>query len=59
MFIVSNQHNTYYFANNNKEHFNFNADERFLPVYQWADDKNRKITALDAFADVFLQKCRF
>lgn len=58
MFIVSNQHNTYYFANNNKEHFNFNADERFLPVYQWADDKNRKITALDAFADVFLQKCR-
>lgn len=58
MFIVSNQHNTYYFANNNKEHFNFNADERFLPVYQWADDKNRKITALDSFADVFLQKCR-
>lgn len=58
MFIVSNQHNTYYFANNNKEHFNFNADERFLPVYQWADDKNQKITALDAFADVFLQKCR-
>lgn len=58
VFIVSNQHNTYYFANNNKEHFNFNADERFLPVYQWADDKNRKITALEAFAEVFLQKCR-
>ena len=58
MFIVSNQHNTYYFAANNKEHFNFNADERFLPVYQWADEKNQKVTALDAFADVFLQKCR-
>lgn len=58
VFIVSNQHNTYYFANNNKEHFNFNADERFLPVYQWADDKNRKITTLEAFAEVFLQKCR-
>ena len=58
MFIVSNQHNTYYFANNNKDHFNFNADERFLPVYRWADEDNRKITGLETFADVFLQKCR-
>lgn len=58
MFIVSNRHNTYYFANNNKEHFNFNAEEKYLPVYQWADDKNNKITGLDAFSDVFLQKCR-
>lgn len=58
MFIVSNRHNTYYFANNNKEHFNFNAEEKYLPVYQWADEKNNKITGLDAFSDVFLQKCR-
>ena len=58
MFIVSNQHNTYYFANNNKEHFNFNAEEKYLPVYQWADEKNQKITGLDAFSDAFLQKCR-
>ena len=58
MFIVSNQHSTYYFANNNKEHFNFNAEEKYLPVYQWADDNNQKITGLDAFSDVFLQKCR-
>ena len=58
IFIVSNQHNTYYFANNNKEHFNFNADERFLPVYQWADENNKKIAGLYDFADVFLQKCR-
>ena len=58
MFIVSNQHNTYYFANNNKEHFNFNAEEKYLPVYQWADEKNNKITGLEAFSDVFLQKCR-
>ncbi|MBR7023668.1 MAG: type I restriction endonuclease subunit R, partial [Bacteroidales bacterium] len=58
MFIVSNQHNTYYFANNNKEHFNFNAEEKYLPVYQWADEKNNKITGLEAFSEVFLQKCR-
>ncbi len=58
MFIVSNQHNTYYFANNNKEHFNFNAEEKYLPVYQWADEKNQKITGLEAFSDAFLQKCR-
>lgn len=58
MFIVSNQTNTYYFANNNNQHFNFNADENFLPVYRWADEDNRKISGLDAFADAFLPKCR-
>ena len=58
IFIVSNQHNTYYFANNNKEQFNFNAEEKYLPVYQWADEKNNKITGLEAFSDVFLQKYR-
>ncbi|MBQ6765594.1 MAG: type I restriction endonuclease subunit R [Paludibacteraceae bacterium] len=58
MFIVSNQSNTYYFANNNIEHFNFNADERFLPVYQWADENNKKISGLDLFSEAFLQKCR-
>lgn len=34
LFIVSNESNTYYFANNNREHFSFDADERFLPVYR-------------------------
>lgn len=58
IFIVSNQKNTYYFANNNNEHFNFNADEKYLPVYRWADEKNSKITELDAFSEVFLQKCK-
>ena len=58
MFIVSNQTNTYYFANNNNQHFNFNADENFLPVYRWADEDNRKINGLDAFADAFLPQCR-
>lgn len=57
LFIVSNQSNTYYFANNNNQHFNFNADEHYLPVYQWADETNKKIAGLDAFADVFLPKC--
>ncbi len=57
LFIVSNRAETYYFANNNNRHFSFNADERFLPVYQFADDKNKKITSLDAFADAFLNKC--
>ena len=58
MFIVSNQHNTYYFTNNNKEHFNFNTEEKYLPVYRWANEKNEKITELEAFSDAFLQKCR-
>lgn len=57
LFIVSNRDQTYYFANNQSQHFAFNADERFLPIYQWADEDNRKITHLDDFADAFLAKC--
>jgi type I restriction enzyme R subunit len=57
LFIVSNRDRTYYFANNNARHFAFNADERFLPVYEYADEANQKITRLDAFADAFLKKC--
>lgn len=57
LFIVSNRTNTYYFANNNARHFAFNADERFLPIYQFADELNKKITQLDEFADKFLGKC--
>lgn len=57
LFIVSNRTNTYYFANNNARHFAFNADERFLPIYQFADEANHKITQLDDFADKFLAKC--
>lgn len=57
LFIVSNRADTWYFANNNARHFSFNADERFLPVYQFADKDNKKITHLDAFADEFLAKC--
>ena len=57
MFIVSNEINTLYFANNQKQHFSFNADERFLPIYQLADEDNSKIAHLHDFADKFLAKC--
>jgi len=57
LFIVSNRDSTYYFANNNARHFAFNAEERFLPIYQFADEANKKITHLDDFADTFLVKC--
>src|SRR5688500_10020220 len=57
LFIVSNRDSTYYFANNNARHFAFNAEERFLPIYQHAAEDNSKITHLDDFADKFLAKC--
>ena len=57
LFIVSNRTSTYYFANNNARHFAFNADERFLPIYQFADEANTKINHLDDFAQKFLPKC--
>ena len=55
VFIVSNRDSTYYFANNNNRHFSFNADERFLPIYQYAAPDNTKITGLDEFGG----RCRF
>jgi len=57
LFIVSNRTDTIYFANNNARHFAFNADERFLPVYRYADRDNKPINHLDNFAATFLQKC--
>lgn len=57
LFVVSNRSDTWYFANNNSRHFSFNADERFLPLYQYASEDNKKITHLDQFASKFLAKC--
>ena len=57
IFVVSNRTDTWYFANNNARHFSFNADERFLPIYQFASEDNKKITLLDSFAEKFLAKC--
>ncbi len=57
LFIVSNSNRTYYFANNRNQHFAFNADEQFLPVYELADENNKKINYLEDFTDRFLKKC--
>jgi type I restriction enzyme R subunit len=57
LFIVSNYTDTWYFANNNARHFGFNADEQFLPIYQFAAPDNSKIVHLDSFAEKFLEKC--
>jgi len=57
LFIVSNSSQTWYFANNNNEHFLFSVEERFLPIYRWATRDNRKIEHLSEFAQQFLAKC--
>ena len=57
LFIVSNRDSTYYFANNNTRHFAFNADEQFLPIYQYATPDNTKISGIYTFAEAFLAKC--
>lgn len=57
LFIVSNGgSDTMYFANNNDEHFHFDATNNYLPVYRAADRKNHKIAQLFAFSDMMLQK---
>lgn len=57
LFIVSNYNSTYYFSNNRNQHFTFNAEEQFLPVYQWADINNKKVSHLYDFTEKFLPKC--
>lgn len=57
LFIVSNRSQTWYFSNNNNEHFSFNVEERFLPIYRWASRDNKKVENLNQFADQFLAKC--
>lgn len=57
LFVVSNGGSTHFFANNRQEHFSFNADERYLPLYQFAAPDNKKIADLNKFADAFLAKC--
>lgn len=57
LFIVSNGgSDTMYFANNNDEHFHFDATNNYLPVYHAADRKNHKIVQLFNFSDMMLQK---
>lgn len=58
LFIVSNGFgNTMYFANNNEEHFQFDASNTYLPVYHVADRDNHKIGDLFEFSDMMLSKC--
>ncbi|MDN5201212.1 type I restriction endonuclease subunit R [Fulvivirgaceae bacterium BMA10] len=57
LFIVSNGSRTIYFSNNKNQHFQFNADEQFLPVYELADVNNKKINDLHDFTGKFLSKC--
>jgi type I restriction enzyme, R subunit len=49
MFVISNGVNTKYFANNRKQNFN--------QTFYWTDEKNKKITELEQFTQIFLEKC--
>jgi type I restriction enzyme, R subunit len=49
LFVISNGVNTKYYANNRKQ--------EFKQTFFWTDEENNKITKLDDFTDVFLEKC--
>lgn len=49
IFVISNGVNTKYFSNN--------PSQSFEQTFFWTDEQNIKITQLDAFANVFLEKC--
>lgn len=49
IFVISNGVNTKYFSNNPKQSFEY--------TFYWTDENNKKITKLEEFADVFLEKC--
>jgi len=49
IFVISNGVNTKYFSNN--------PTQSFEQTFYWTNEKNDKITNLDEFASVFLEKC--
>jgi type I restriction enzyme, R subunit len=49
IFVISNGVNTKYYSNNRKQSFKFTS--------YWTDKDNKKITKLDDFTKVFLEKC--
>jgi type I restriction enzyme, R subunit len=49
IFVISNGVNTKYFANNPKQSFE--------QTFYWTDEDNKKISKLDKFANLFLEKC--
>ena len=57
LFIVSNEADTFYFANNPTEALTFDEKEQFLPVCRWADEQNKKVANLHEFAREVLYKC--
>ena len=57
LFMVSNGgSDTMYFANNNDEHFHFDTNNHYLPVYRAAEPNNHKVVQLFEFADLMLPK---
>ena len=49
LFVISNGVNTKYYANNKKQSFEFTSF--------WTDKDNKKITNLNDFTEVFLERC--
>lgn len=49
IFVISNGVNTKYFANN--------PSQTFEQTFFWTDEGNQKISRLEGFAEVFLEKC--
>ncbi|MBP9759111.1 type I restriction endonuclease subunit R [Candidatus Dojkabacteria bacterium] len=49
IFVISNGVNTKYYSNNRKQSFKFTS--------YWTDKENKKITKLEEFAKIFLEKC--
>ncbi|HRN70545.1 MAG TPA: HsdR family type I site-specific deoxyribonuclease, partial [Candidatus Woesebacteria bacterium] len=49
LFVISNGVNTKYYANNNKQSFKFTSF--------WTDRDNKKITKLNEFTEIFLERC--
>lgn len=49
IFVISNGVNTKYYANN--------RHQSFKQTFYWSDEKNSKITQLEAFAKEFLEPC--
>ncbi|MCK5780913.1 MAG: type I restriction endonuclease subunit R, partial [Psychrilyobacter sp.] len=51
LYVISNGVNTKYYANNK------GLDRLWKQTFEWTDEKNKAITNLEEFAEIFLEKC--
>lgn len=58
IYIMATESLSYYCVNNNINEFRRNQESQFIPVFEWADEHNKKMNhLLEEFVPSFLNRC--